>query len=137
VSWCGGLEWKEIDVGDVQIALSVLVVVILAWACVTLDRINQRIVKIESRDFNKDLRMVWDKIRANDAENTLRDHRIVKLESEEYFGDEDDIEDDSDYIDVPDYEDCSVYYFVEKAVNAGHFVHLGKAYRITIDKNEG
>jgi hypothetical protein len=133
VSWCGGLEWKEIDVSDVQIALSVLVVVILAWACVTLDRINQRIVKLESRDFNKDLRMVWDKVRSLDSENTIRDQRITCLESEEYFGDED----DSDYIDVPDYEDCSVYYFVEKAVNAGHFVHLGKAYRITIDKNEG
>jgi hypothetical protein len=117
------------------IALSVLVVVILAWACVALDRINQRIVKLEVSSsyikgdgINEDLRLVWDKIGSLDADNAGLDYRITKLESEEYFGDED----DSDYD-----EENPIHIFVESAVEAGHFVHLGVSYRVTLDKNEG
>jgi hypothetical protein len=136
------LEWKEIDVSDVQwsllwlILLSMFTIAMSISVCVVIHHFNQRLVKLESRDNNQDLRLVWDKIGSMCADNTGRDYRITKLESEEYFGDIED-EDDDDSDDFYDKKVNGVYYFAENAVKDGCFVHLGKAYRVSIDKNEG
>jgi hypothetical protein len=108
------------------VLLSIFTIAMSISVCVVIYHFNQRLVKLESRDFNKDLRMVWDKIRANDAENTLRDHRIIKLESEEYFGD---IEEEGREQDITD--------VLENAARYGNFLHNGILYRVTPDKNEG
>jgi hypothetical protein len=107
---------------------------------VVVHEYNKRIIKVESRDINQDLRLVWTKINTLDKENIRRDHRITNLESEEYFDFEDDIEYD-ELDDDEEEEDCddgdSIYIHAESAVESGRFVYLGKSYRVTIDKNEG
>jgi hypothetical protein len=122
------------------ILLSIFTFAMSTSVCVVIHHFNQRLVKLESRDFNKDLRMVWDKIGSLQADNAGRDYRITKLESEEYFGDTaDDVNDDDEIIDLRETIDreAVIRELLDGAIGCGGISYNGFLYRITPERNEG